>query len=142
MDTYFVSQLVTQQWAAMSLTFPVVMVFGSLAIGLGIDASSVIARAIGEGDRHKVQHLATNSLTLSVFIVGLFVTIGLTTTILTLTRMIFLYIPLAYLGNLILGVKGVFIAAFIANFLVVCKANQKLEAELMSLSAMKGYEKL
>jgi putative MATE family efflux protein len=78
-DTYFVGQLGTDQLAAMSFTFPVVMVFGSLAIGLGIGASSVIARAIGEGDRHKVQHLTTNSLTLSVFIVGLFVTIGLTT---------------------------------------------------------------
>ncbi len=78
-DTYFVGQLGTDQLAAMSFTFPVVMVFGSLAIGLGIGASSVIARAIGEGDRHKVKHLTTNSLTLSVLIVGIFIVLGFTT---------------------------------------------------------------
>jgi putative MATE family efflux protein len=78
-DTYFVGQLGTDQLAAMSFTFPVVMVFGSLAIGLGIGASSVIARAIGYGDRDKVKHLTTNSLTLSVLIVGIFVVFGLLT---------------------------------------------------------------
>ena len=78
-DTYFVSQLGTDELAAMSFTFPVVMVLGSIAMGLGVGASSVIARAIGEGDRHKVKALTTNSLTLSVLIVGVFVVIGLTT---------------------------------------------------------------
>ncbi len=78
-DTYFVSQLGTDELAAMSFTFPVVMVLGSIAMGLGVGASSVIARAIGEGDRHKVKALTTNSLTLSFLIVGVFVVIGLTT---------------------------------------------------------------
>ncbi len=39
----------------------------------------MIARAIGEGDRAKVKALTTNSLTLSILIVGVFVAIGLTT---------------------------------------------------------------
>ncbi|MEO1133554.1 MAG: MATE family efflux transporter, partial [Cyanobacteria bacterium J06639_1] len=53
-DTFFVGQLGTQQLAAVSFTFPVVLLLGSLAMGLGIGASSVIARAIGEGDRDRV----------------------------------------------------------------------------------------
>ncbi len=78
-DTFFVAQLGTKELAAMSFTFPVVTVLGSVAMGLGIGAASVIARAIGEGDRHKVKCLTTNSLTLSLLVVVLFVLLGLTT---------------------------------------------------------------
>lgn len=78
-DTYFVGQLGTNQLAAMSFTFPVVMTLGSLAMGLGIGASSVIARAIGEGDMRRVQRFTTNSLTLALTAVILFVTVGLLT---------------------------------------------------------------
>ncbi len=78
-DTYFVGQLGTTELAAMGFTFPVVTVFGSVAMGLGTGASSVIARAIGSGDRYRVKQLTTNSLTLSLLIVGIFLAIGLTT---------------------------------------------------------------
>lgn len=78
-DTYFVGQLGTTELAAMGFTFPVVTVFGSMAMGLGTGASSVIARAIGSGDRYRVQQLTTNSLTLSLLIVGIFLAIGLAT---------------------------------------------------------------
>ena len=78
-DTYFVGQLGAQPLAAMSFTFPVVMTLGNLAMGLGIGASSVIARAIGEGDRQRVRRLTTDSLTLSVLIVVIFVSLGLVT---------------------------------------------------------------
>ncbi|MGB7059157.1 MAG: MATE family efflux transporter, partial [Geitlerinemataceae cyanobacterium] len=78
-DTYFVGQLGTAQLAAMSFTFPVVMTLGSLAMGLGIGASSVIARAIGEGDMSRVQRFTTNSLTLALTVVILFASLGLAT---------------------------------------------------------------
>lgn len=76
-DTYFVGQLGTQELAAMSFTFPVAMVMGSVAMGLGIGASSVIARAFGEGDRARIQRLTTNSLTLALLVVVITVAIGL-----------------------------------------------------------------
>ncbi|MEO0868416.1 MAG: MATE family efflux transporter [Cyanobacteria bacterium J06642_11] len=78
-DTYYVGQLGTNQLAAMSFTFPVVMTLGSLAMGLGIGASSIIARAIGQGDLSRVQRFTTNSLTLGVAAVTLLSTIGLLT---------------------------------------------------------------
>jgi len=75
-DTFFVGQLGTNQLAALSFTFPVVLVISSLAMGLGVGASAVISRAIGEGDHHKVQRLTTDSLLLAVLIVIGFVTLG------------------------------------------------------------------
>ncbi|MEM7725374.1 MAG: MATE family efflux transporter [Cyanobacteria bacterium P01_A01_bin.45] len=78
-DTYFVGQLGTKQLAAMSFTFPVVMTLGSLAMGLGVGATSVIARAIGEGDHSRVKRFTTNSLTLAIVSVVIFVSIGLVT---------------------------------------------------------------
>ncbi|MEO0756364.1 MAG: MATE family efflux transporter [Cyanobacteria bacterium J06648_16] len=78
-DTYYVGQLGTDQLAAMSFTFPVVMTLGSLALGLGVGASSIIARAIGQGDQSRVQRFTTNSLTLGIFAVALLSSIGLLT---------------------------------------------------------------
>lgn len=78
-DTFFVGKLGTDQLAALSFTFPVVLVVSSIALGLGFGTSAVISRAIGEGDHHKVQRLTTDSLLLSVIIVIGFVIIGLFT---------------------------------------------------------------
>jgi putative MATE family efflux protein len=76
-DTFFVSRLGTRPLAAMSFTFPVIMILGSLALGLGLGASSAISRAIGEGDHHRVRRLATDSLILGVLCVGICAAIGI-----------------------------------------------------------------
>ena len=78
-DTFFVGQLGTRELAAISFTFPVVLVMGSLALGLGTGTASVVARAIGHGDRGRVRRLTTDALLLAVLIVAVFVAIGLAT---------------------------------------------------------------
>jgi len=78
-DTYFVGQLGTSQLAAMSFTFPVVLTLGNLAFGLGIGTTSVIARAIGQGDMRRVQRFTINSLTLALTAVFLLAGVGLLT---------------------------------------------------------------
>ena len=78
-DTFFVGQLGARQLAAMGFTFPVVMVINSIALGLGIGASSVISRAIGEGNQSKVRRFTTDALSLSLIIVTFFLAIGLFT---------------------------------------------------------------
>ena len=75
-DTYFVGRLGTAELAAMSFTFPVVMVLISVSIGLGAGTSSVVARAIGRGDRDRVRRLTTDSLVLSVLVVGMLTVLG------------------------------------------------------------------
>jgi putative MATE family efflux protein len=106
-DTYFVAQLGTHPLAAMGFTFPVTMVVTSLALGLGTGTTSALSRAIGEGDRHRVQALATSALTLAlttallVAIAGLatlgpvFSLLGATRDLLPLVRA---YMVLWYLG--------------------------------------------
>jgi len=48
-DTFFISMLGTVQLAAISFTFPVTFTLISLAIGLSIGTSAVIAKALGAG---------------------------------------------------------------------------------------------
>jgi putative MATE family efflux protein len=67
-DTWFVAQLGAQPLAAMSFTFPVVMVMTSLGIGMMAGTSSVLARVVGEGDMPQVRRLATDALTLTLLI--------------------------------------------------------------------------
>jgi len=75
-DTFFVGKLGILELAALSFTFPVVMVISSLAMGLGIGTTSVVSRAIGEQDEAKVKRLTTDSIILSFLIVGVFVVVG------------------------------------------------------------------
>lgn len=78
-DTYFVSRLGTAELAAMTFTFPVVLLLGNLAMGLGIGVSSVVSRAVGTGASTLVKRLTMASLTLSVVVVGIFAFTGLGT---------------------------------------------------------------
>lgn len=68
-DTYFVGRLGATELAAMSYTFPVVLVLNSIALGLGVGLSSTVSRAIGAGDQHKVKRLTTDGLVLSLLVV-------------------------------------------------------------------------
>ncbi|MDO6746940.1 MATE family efflux transporter [Gilvimarinus sp. 1_MG-2023] len=67
-DTYFVAQLGNSQLAAMSFTFPVVMVLTSIGIGLGAGTSSAVARLLGAGNASSAQRLATDAVTLTLLI--------------------------------------------------------------------------
>ncbi len=114
-DTYFVAQLGTDKLAAMSFTFPAVMIIGSIAMGIGNGAGLVIARVIGEGDHHKVQRTITDSLMLSVVMASilifitlatidpLFAAIGAKPEIISLIRE---YIEIIYLGSIFLFVSA------------------------------------
>lgn len=78
-DTYFVGRLGTNELAALSFTLPVVLVIQSIALGLGVGASAVISRAIGEGNTGQVRRLTTDSLVLALLTVLGFVIAGLLT---------------------------------------------------------------
>ncbi|MEM7028415.1 MAG: MATE family efflux transporter [Chloroflexota bacterium] len=78
-DTFFVGQLGTQQLAAMSFTFPVVMVVMSIASGIGLGGSALISKAIGEGDQDRVRRLTTDLLLLALTVVICFAIVGVLT---------------------------------------------------------------
>ncbi|MGB1199865.1 MAG: MATE family efflux transporter [Thalassotalea sp.] len=75
-DTFFVGLLGTQPLAAISFTFPITFTVVSLTIGLGIGASAVIARSLGEGDNKNAKCAATSALILTAAIVGLLSFLG------------------------------------------------------------------
>jgi len=78
-DTYFVGQLGASELAAMGYVLPVAMVIMGLTFGVGTGTATVVARAIGRGDRERVRRLTTDALYLSLAVVGVLIAIGLAT---------------------------------------------------------------
>ncbi len=78
-DTFFVSKLGVKELAALTFTFPVIMVIASLALGMGVGASALISKALGEGDHYKVERVATDGLLLAVVMVAVLAGVGLAT---------------------------------------------------------------
>ncbi len=78
-DTYFVGQLGASELAAMGYVLPVAMVIMGLTLGIATGTATVVARAIGKGDRERVRRLTTDALYLSLVVVGILIVIGLAT---------------------------------------------------------------
>ncbi|MCH2347914.1 MAG: hypothetical protein MK299_11090, partial [Pseudomonadales bacterium] len=58
-DTWFISFLGTESLTAISFTFPVTFTIMSLAIGMGIGASAVVAKALGKSQFEKAKEAAS-----------------------------------------------------------------------------------
>ncbi len=67
-DTFFVSALGDLPLAALSFSFPVIMLLISLSIGLGAGTSSVVSFAAGRHDSKHVKALITDSMTLTAIL--------------------------------------------------------------------------
>lgn len=76
-DAYFLGQLGTDELAAISYTFPVVLTLQSLGIGLSAGASSVASRAIGAGDEDEAKRLATDAVVLAILLIVVLTGLGL-----------------------------------------------------------------
>lgn len=75
-DTYFVGMLGVAQLAAMSFTFPVVMLIGGLSQGIGVATASLISRNIIASERGEVKKMASRALLFGFIIVLVFVIFG------------------------------------------------------------------
>jgi putative MATE family efflux protein len=64
-DTWFVSRLGTNALAAMSFTFPVVMLLGFIMRGLGTGAMTVVAHSLGRGKQKTAARITTHAAFLS-----------------------------------------------------------------------------
>ncbi len=67
-DTYFGGKISTDALAALSLSFPVFFLIIIFDSGLSTGATTVIANALGAGDKPKAQKLVAQSLSLGVII--------------------------------------------------------------------------
>ena len=61
----FIGQLGTLPLAAVTFTFPLVMMLTSIALGIGIGTSSIVARGFGSGECDDARRLGTHSLMLT-----------------------------------------------------------------------------
>ncbi len=78
-DTFYVGQLGKTELAALTFTFPVIMVIFSIIQGLGIGATALISKSIGRRDHGKAARETTDSVVLTLLITGFFVIVGLLT---------------------------------------------------------------
>ena len=78
-NAWFVSRLGTEALAAISFTFPVVMLLMFLIRGLGSGAMPLVAHAIGERDHKKAAQLTTQTLLLGVPFAALITAVGIFT---------------------------------------------------------------
>lgn len=63
-EMMFIGRVGTNELAAISFTFPVVYTLQGVSMGLGVGASSVVARATGLGETERVRRLVTHCLIL------------------------------------------------------------------------------
>jgi len=75
----FIGQLGTEQVAAVSFTFPVTMSLTSIALGISIGVSSVVARNVGSGDWDAVKQLSSHALLLIALLIGCVAILGMLT---------------------------------------------------------------
>ncbi|MCG9761315.1 MULTISPECIES: MATE family efflux transporter [Pseudoalteromonas] len=75
-DTFFISMLGTEPLAAISFTFPVTFTVISLAIGLGIGTSAVIAKALGSNLLDEAKFDAAVAIIISAILVSLLSILG------------------------------------------------------------------
>jgi len=138
-DTYFIGQLGKNELAAISFTFPVIMVLNSIALGLGVGASSVISRTIGEGNSMKVRRLATDALFLAVIIVAFVVAAG-ELTIYPLFRLLgapedILPLTAAYMRIWYIGVVFV-VVPMTGNHIIRATGDMKTPGLIMTAAAL------
>ena len=70
-ETLYIGKVGTLELAALGFTFPVVMGLQGMMMGLGIGASSVVARSIGSGEWRRAKVLITHSFVLVLLFVAL-----------------------------------------------------------------------
>jgi len=78
-DTFFIAKLGTTELAAISFTFPIVVLIAGLTLGLGVGVTALIAQKIGKGEIEEVRRITRDGLILAVSIVVVVCTVGVLT---------------------------------------------------------------
>jgi putative MATE family efflux protein len=134
----FIARISTHQLAAISFTFSVSFIIGSIAMALGVGTSSVASRLFGQGKREEVRRITGHAMLLAVACAGVMLAIGLST-IDPLFRllgaddatlpMIHSYMRIYYWG-------GIFIVApMIANSVLRASGDARRPALIMTCAA-------
>ena len=138
-DTYFVGQLGTMELAAISFTFPVGFIVGSITMAFGIGTASVCSRLFGAKQLEDVERVAVHAMLLGVVTGLIVVAVGLTTidplfrllgaddTTLPVIRR---YMQIYYWGGIFL------IVPMITNSVMRASGNTATPAKIMTIAAV------
>ena len=78
-DAAYLGRLGTKELAAISFTFPVIMIVSSVSMGMGMGVSAILSVTLGKGDHYLASRYTSDGLLLAVIIVLLVVLLGLST---------------------------------------------------------------
>src|SRR5512136_3024413 len=67
-DTFWLARFSSQAIAALTICFPIQMVFGAIGVGTGVGAGSFAARMFGSGDYVRAKQTAGQIILLSSFL--------------------------------------------------------------------------
>lgn len=138
-EIVFIGQLGTDAVAAVTFTFPLTMALSSIALGISIGTSSLIARSVGGGDSDDVHRLGTHALILTALLsavlavagwlsIGpLFTALGATESTLTLIQS---YLDLYFPGVVL------FTTVMIAGSIMRANGNAKVPGFVMAFGAL------
>ncbi|MEW5920004.1 MAG: MATE family efflux transporter [Bacillota bacterium] len=138
-DTIFVGRLGGEAIAALSISFPIQMLFGALAVGTGTGAGSLISRSLGAGRYEDATIAAGQSIMLSIvfgllaaiagffFLEPLLAFFGATPEIMGPT--------MEYMSVIIYG-AGLILLIMILNHVIRAEGNAILPMKVMVLSAV------
>ncbi len=138
-DTFYLGQLGADQLAALSFTFPVVLIINSFVKGVGMGSSAIISKYAGAKDYDQIKRTATDSLFLGLLVSGTVVLIGLLTieplfTMLGADGIILAYIEeymsVWYIGSIMLVIP------MIGNEIIRALGDTKIPGLIMGFSAL------
>ncbi len=75
-DTFFVGLLGTEELAALSFTFPIVLTFSSLTLGISTGVTALISRTAGRNEPEKLKAQVYDSMAIALILVILFIGVG------------------------------------------------------------------
>ncbi len=138
-DTIFVGRLGGEAIAALSISFPIQMLFSALAVGTGIGAGSFISRSLGAGRYQDAVTAAGQSIMLSLLF-GLFAAVA---------GLLFLEPLLSFFGttpeimvptmeymSIIIGGAGLILLIMILNHVIRAEGNAILPMKVMVISSV------
>jgi len=74
-DTFWIARLSSHAVAALTICFPIQMIFGAIGFGTGVGAGSCAARMFGKGDEDQAQQIAGHVISLAALL-GILVIMG------------------------------------------------------------------
>lgn len=138
-DAYYIGKLGPNQLAAITFTFPVVLVINSLSAGIALGSSVLFSQFVGESDKKSSEELICSSFILGIIVNTILMTIGIFTIELIFKLLGARGIILEYIYNyMIVWYSGLIVIVIpqIGNNLIRALGDTKTPGIIMAIAAI------